>query len=199
VSAPITLIDYRAGNMASVRKAFEHLGMSVIVTNAPMDVCRAEKIVLPGVGHFSATRAIDECALRPPILEAVKAGVPFLGICVGMQWMYTGSTEAPDVPGADLIEGMCDVFPADVKSPHVGWNTITKIRGSRILDGIDDEAFVYFTHSYQGPITTECVATTHYSRPFAAAVERDNIFGTQFHPEKSGAIGLKILQNFIAL
>ena len=199
MSATITLIDYRAGNMASVRKAFEHLGTNVAVTSVPMDVCHAEKIVLPGVGHFSATRAIDEFALRKPILEAVKAGVPFLGICVGMQWMYDGSTESPGVPGAGLIEGMCDVFPPDVKSPHVGWNTITKTKESRILADINNEAFVYFTHSYRGPLTSECVATTQYGGTFAAVVEHNNIFGTQFHPEKSGDVGLKILQNFITL
>jgi glutamine amidotransferase len=199
VSVTITLIDYRAGNMASVRKAFEHLGVTVVVTSDPMDVCRAEKIVLPGVGHFSATRTIDEFALRNQILEAVKAGVPFLGICVGMQWMYDGSTEAPDVLGAGLISGLCDVFPVGVKSPHVGWNTITKTKDSRILAGVNDDAFVYFTHSYREPVTLECVATTQYGGSFAAAVECNNIFGTQFHPEKSGDVGLKVLQNFIAI
>jgi len=196
VSATITLIDYRAGNMASVRKAFEHLGVTVVVTSSPMDIRRAEKIVLPGVGHFSATQAIDEFDLRMPILEAVKAGVPFLGICVGMQWMYNGSTEAPHTPGAGLFDGMCDVFPVDVKSPHVGWNTIKKTRESRILAGIEDNAYVYYTHSYREPVTPECVATTQYGGAFAAVVEYDNVFGAQFHPEKSGDVGLKILQNF---
>ena len=199
MSSQIAILDYRAGNMASVQKAFEHLGKHVIVTSSPMDVCRAEKIVLPGVGHFDSTRTLDAMALREPILDAISAGAPFLGICVGMQWMYNGSVEAPGVIGLGLLDGMCERFPANVKSPHVGWNTLRKTGESKLLNGIANDAYVYFTHSYRAPLTSECIAATEYGGEFSAAVEHNNIFGVQFHPEKSGDIGLQILRNFCEL
>src|SRR5271155_397869 len=185
--------------MASVQKAFEHLGKHVIVTSSPMDVCRVEKIVLPGVGHFDSTRTLDAMALREPILDAISAGAPFLGICVGMQWMYDGSVEAPGVRGLGLLEGMCKRFAANVKSPHVGWNTLRKTSESKLLNGIANDAYVYFTHSYRAPLTSECIAATEYGGEFSAAVEHNNIFGVQFHPEKSGEVGLQILRNFCEL
>jgi len=196
VSSQIAILDYRAGNLASVRKAFEHLGVEVIVTSSPMDACRAEKIVLPGVGHFDSTRTLDLLGLRKPVLEAISAGAPFLGICVGMQWMYNGSVEAPGVDGLGLIDAECGRFPAEVKSPHVGWNTLQKTGESKLLAGIAHDAYVYFTHSYRAPLTSEYIATTEYGGVFSAAVERGNIFGVQFHPEKSGDAGLHILRNF---
>jgi glutamine amidotransferase len=136
--------------------------------------------------------------MRTPILEAIKRGKPFLGICVGMQWLFAGSTEAPETSGAGLFAGECSRFPASVKSPHVGWNQIEISSGSRLLQGVSNGAFVYYTHSYRAPVVVETVACTNYGGAFSAAVERDNVFGVQFHPEKSAETGLKILENFCA-
>lgn len=199
MSAQIAILDYHAGNMASVQKAFEHLGANVIITSSPMDVCRTGKIVLPGVGHFDSTRTLDALGLREPVLDAISTDTPFLGICVGMQWMYNGSVEAPEVAGLRLIDAECIRFPAEVKSPHVGWNTLQKTGESKLLAGVANGSYVYFTHSYRAPVTSDCVAATEYGGKFAATVERGNIFGVQFHPEKSGELGLQILRNFCEL
>jgi glutamine amidotransferase len=137
--------------------------------------------------------------LRAPVLDAVKSGKPFLGICVGMQWLFAGSTEAPETPGAALFPGECSRFPVSVKAPHVGWNQLEVRTGSRLLRGVASGAFVYYTHSFRAPVIAETTACTNYGGPFSAAVERDNIFGVQFHPEKSTETGLKILENFCGL
>lgn len=194
----IAIVDYGAGNISSVKKAFEHLGTSAEVTTDERVIGAAEKIVVPGVGHFSRCESLNS-RLRAPVLKSISQGKPFLGICVGMQWLFEGSTEAPATPGAGLFPGECARFPADVKSPHVGWNQIELRGNSRLLRGIKDGAFVYYTHSYRAPIITEAIASTEYGGSFSAAVERDNIFGVQFHPEKSSRTGLKILENFCAL
>lgn len=195
----IVIIDYRAGNLASVTKAFVHLGGEVQVTDDPDVVGRAAKLVLPGVGHFEATQALDRRGLRDAVSQAIGRGVPFLGICVGMQWLYAGSEEAAATSGLGLIEGACARFPAGVKSPHVGWNRL-RVRGnSRLMRGVPDGSFVYFTHSYRAPVTDHACAITMYGGEFASAVERDNIFGVQFHPEKSSAAGLMLLRNFLEL
>jgi glutamine amidotransferase len=194
----IAIVDYGAGNISSVKKALEHVGAGVEVTSDSALMARAEKIVVPGVGHFSRCESLNT-GLREAVLEAITAGKPFLGICVGMQWMFAGSTEAPQTPGARLFPGLCSRFPASVKSPHVGWNRLKLVRASRLMRGIEDGAFVYFTHSFRAPIVEETVASAFYGEAFSAAVERDNVFGVQFHPEKSAAAGLKILENFCAL
>ncbi len=196
----IAIVDYKAGNLTSVKKAFDHLGAQTMVTSDPVDVAKAEKIVLPGVGHFAATRTLDDSGLRDVIIEKIEARVSFLGICVGMQWMLASSEEAPDVHGLALWPGECSRFPAGVKSPHVGWNSL-RIRNStsRLLRGIAPESYVYFTHSYRIPLLAATAAECEYGGGFSAAVEQDNLFGVQFHPEKSGAVGLKILENFCNL
>ncbi len=196
----VTVIDYKAGNLTSVVKALRHLGADVVVTDAPGPLANAERIILPGVGHFAATRRLDETGLTPAIREAIARNLPFLGICVGMQWLYAGSTEAPEQPGLACFAEQCDRFPntAD-KVPHVGWNSIEVAPSSRLFSGVASGEHVYFTHSYHAPVTTETAASTHYIKPFAAAVERDNVFGVQFHPEKSGETGLKILHNFFGV
>ncbi len=194
----ITIVDYGAGNISSVRKAFEHLGAQVQVTSEPEIVATADKLAVPGVGHFNRCEALNN-SLRAPVMDAIRRGVPFLGICVGMQWLFEGSTESPETPGAALFSGQCSRFSAIVKSPHVGWNQIDVKPGSRLLRNVPDHAFVYFTHSYRAPVVAETVARTEYGGAFSAAVEKDNIFGVQFHPEKSGAAGLQILENFCAL
>ena len=196
----IAIIDYKAGNLTSVKKAFDHVGAQTVVTSDPKQVASAGKIVLPGVGHFAATRELDECGLRDVLINRIEAGVPFLGICVGMQWMLTSSEEAPDVPGLALWPGECSRFPAGVKSPHVGWNDLTvRSSRSRLLNGVASGSFVYFTHSYRVPLLKATAAECEYGGGFSAAVEQDNLFGVQFHPEKSGTVGLKILENFCSL
>ena len=196
----IAIVDYKAGNIASVKKAFDHLGANTIVTDQPDAVARAEKIVLPGVGHFAATKALDDSGLRETIIERIERKVPFLGICVGMQWMLASSEEAPEVHGLALWPGECSRFPFRVKSPHVGWNSLQiRNRASRLLRGIQDGTFVYFTHSYRVPLLSSTAAECEYGGGFSAAVEQDNMFGVQFHPEKSGSAGLMMLENFCRL
>jgi len=192
----IAVVDYGAGNLKSVRKAFDHLGANVVVTNQCEVVAAADKIVLPGVGHFSALGALDHAGLRDALLEGIRAGKPFLGICLGMQWLFEGSEEAPDLGGAGLFAGACRRFPSTVKSPHVGWNTLMMHGESRLLRNLAQDSFVYYTHSFQAPLVAATTAASEHGLPFSAAVERDNIFGVQFHPEKSGTVGLSILRNF---
>jgi glutamine amidotransferase len=195
----VTMIDYKAGNLTSVLKALRHLGADPQVTDGDLSLVEnAERIVLPGVGHFSATRRLDETGLTPAIRTAIARGVPFLGICVGMQWLYAGSTEAPSQLGLAYFSEHCTRFPdGNGKVPHVGWNSLDTHRESRLLVGIEPGAFVYFTHSYMAPVTRDTAAEADYIEPFAAAVERENVFGVQFHPEKSGDAGLRILRNFL--
>lgn len=194
----IAIVDYGAGNISSVRKALEHVGATAEVTSAPDLILSAEKIVIPGVGHFCRCQSLN-INLRQPVLTAISRGTPFLGICVGMQWLFQGSTEAPQTPGAALFAGECSRFPVQVKSPHVGWNRIELTGNSRLLRGLENGSFVYYTHSYRAPVIPETVASTSYGGDFSGAVERNDIFGVQFHPEKSGRTGLKILENFCAI
>ncbi len=195
----IAIVDYKAGNLASVKKAFDHLGAATVVTADPNEVARAEKIVLPGVGHFAATKILEDTGLKEAVRESIARGVPFLGICVGMQWMLAASKEAPGVAGLGLLPGVCGRFPAEVKSPHVGWNSLQIRNGSRLLRDVPDGSFVYFTHSYRVPLLSATSAECEYGGCFSAAVEQGNLFGVQFHPEKSGAVGLKILERFCEL
>jgi glutamine amidotransferase len=195
---PIALIDYGAGNLTSVRKGFAAVGAELVTPQSPKDLSGAGALVVPGVGHFQATSPLGG-EWRTAILEAVGQGTPLLGICLGLQWLFESSTEAEDVPGLGLMQGRCDRLPPVVKVPHVGWNALDFTRESRLLANIADGAEVYFTHSYAAPVTADCIASTTHGRPFAAAVERDFVFGVQFHPEKSGDIGLQVLRNFVAL
>jgi imidazole glycerol-phosphate synthase subunit HisH len=197
----VTVIDYKAGNLTSVLKTLRHLGAEPVVTDDDLSlVDAAERIVLPGVGHFAATSRLDESGLTGAIRAAASRGVPFLGICVGMQWLYSGSTEAPLQPGLGHFVQSCSRFAGGgEKVPHVGWNSLEIRPGSRLLANISPGEFVYFTHSYKGPVTADTAAVTHYIEPFAAAVERGNVMGVQFHPEKSGETGLKVLRNFLEI
>lgn len=145
----IAVIDYKAGNLASVMKALAAVGAGAVSTEDPEMVRRADKLVLPGVGHFAATRFLDERGLRQAIAERTGAGVPFLGICVGLQWLFSGSTEAPECSGLGAFGGRCERFTEGKKIPHVGWNSIEIREGSRLLSGVPDGSFVYFTHSYR--------------------------------------------------
>jgi glutamine amidotransferase len=192
----IAIVDYGAGNLNSVKKAFDYLGADVVVTDQSQTLTAADKIVLPGVGHFSSLRNLDASGLRAALLQAASAAKPFLGICLGMQWLFDGSEECMEVEGAGIFSGKCRQFPPSVKSPHVGWNSLKVQGGSRLLRGIPPDSFVYYTHSFHAPLIAATSAASEYGLRFTAALEQDNIFGTQFHPEKSGDVGLAILKNF---
>ena len=195
----IAIVDYRAGNLVSVKKAVDHLGFPCVITSDPGVVERAEKVIVPGVGHFAATSTLADTGLRPAIARAIERQTPFFGICVGMQWMFDSSEEAPGVCGLGVFPGRCTHFPPEVKAPHVGWNQLEVEGRSRLLRGVPCGAFVYFTHSYRAPLVAGTVARCDYGGSFSAAVERGHLFGVQFHPEKSGDVGLMILENFCRL
>jgi len=195
----IAIVDYGAGNLVSVKKALDYLGQECAITSNPEVVADARKIVLPGVGHFAATATLGRSGLRDSIANAIRRGVPFLGICVGMQWMFEGSKESPETVGLGVIPGQCERFPANVKSPHVGWNSLEVDSSSRLFRGVPPSSFVYFTHSFRAPVSETTVAFCEYGGRFSAAVEKGNLFGVQFHPEKSGEIGAKLLNNFCGL
>jgi glutamine amidotransferase len=192
----IALLDYRAGNLTSVRKGFAAVGAAIFTPAAPQELARAAGIVVPGVGHFNSTTNLDD-EWRKAIVSAVGDGVPLLGICLGLQWLFGGSDEAPDLPGLGALPGRCFRLPPPVKVPHVGWNSLDVTRPSAMLDGVANGTQVYFTHSYAAPVTPDCVAAATHGATFAAAVQRDNVWGVQFHPEKSGDAGLRILANFL--
>jgi glutamine amidotransferase len=201
----IQVIDYKAGNLTSVLKALNYLGAETHVTQSPEDVRKASRIVLPGVGHFQATQLLHDLHLTEATREAIARGTPFLGICVGLQWLFEGSTEAPATAGLGHFAGMCERFPAlydgaDLKSPHVGWNSLEQVKqDSKLLHGVDEGGFVYYTHSWRAPVTDATAAVTNYGGAFTGVVERENVMGVQFHPEKSAAVGIRILQNFVEL
>jgi len=201
----IAVIDYRAGNLTSVLKALKYLGAQTIVTQEPEIVRAAAKIVLPGVGHFQSTSLLQELGLTDAVRESVAKGTWFLGICVGLQWLFEGSTEANGVAGLKHFAGMCKRFPslhegAELKSPHVGWNSLEEISAdSKLLRGVRNGEFAYYTHSWRAPMVNDTAAVTYYGGAFTAAVERENVMGVQFHPEKSSAVGLQILKNFVEL
>lgn len=193
----IAIVDYGAGNLTSVKKALDYVGAESVITTFPETVARASKIILPGVGHFSSTKILGESGMSSAISEAIRRGVTFLGICLGLQWMLQSSQEAPDVSGLGIWPAECERFPAGVKAPHVGWNQLRIRNGtSHILNGINDGSFVYFTHSFRVPLLDATTAECEYGGRFSAVVERDNVVGVQFHPEKSGPAGLKLLRNF---
>jgi len=195
----IAIVDYGAGNLVSVKKAFDWLGQQCLITSDPAQLVNASKIVLPGVGHFASTASLIRSGLRGVIADAIETGVPFLGICVGMQWMFKGSAESPETQGLGLFDGECERFPSTVKSPHVGWNSLQIDSASRLFRGVPSSSFMYFTHSFRAPVDGATVACCEYGGKFSAAVERDHVFGVQFHPEKSGETGLTMLSNFCAL
>jgi imidazole glycerol-phosphate synthase subunit HisH len=212
----IALIDYGAGNLTSVKKALATVGAEVIVPVDPGQIVEAGGVIVPGVGHFGATRALTGEWIEA-ILQRVGEGRPLLGICLGMQWLFEGSDEAPDCPGLGLLAGRCfrlaavrsfdhaptvggvRLQPDRIKVPHVGWNSVDIQREASIAEGVPSGAQVYFTHSYVAPVTSDTVAVTEHGEPFAAIVQHGQVTGVQFHPEKSGDVGLRILGNFVEM
>ena len=192
----IAIVDYDAGNLNSVKKAFDYLGFEIVVTNQREVVASAEKIVLPGVGHFSSLQSLNHGGLRESVLQGISDGKPFLGICLGMQWLFEGSEECSEVAGAGIFAAKCQRFPSSVKSPHVGWNSLEVREESRLLRGVARDSFVYYTHSFHAPVVSAMTGASEYGLQFTGAVEQENVFGVQFHPEKSGGVGLSILKNF---
>ena len=199
----IALVDYGAGNLTSVKKALTALKFDYRVPVSPGDLSLALGIIVPGVGHFAATSALT-VPWHDAIERAVTQGTPLLGICVGMQWLFEGSDESPDASGFGAIAGRCVRLRGDrtrrLKVPHVGWNALTITehgRTSRLLAGLPSGAYVYFTHSFARPVGPECAASTTHVDAFASVVEKGNVFGVQFHPEKSSEAGLCILRNFL--
>lgn len=195
----IAVVDYKAGNLTSVMKALTAVGADAVSTEDPETVRRAEKVVLPGVGHFAATDFLDRSGLREAIAGKINTGTPFLGICVGLQWLFAGSTEAPEHKGLRAFDAMCERFMEGKKIPHVGWNSLEVRQDSRLMSGVPTGSFVYFTHSYRAPVINGTVAITNYGEAFTAAAENGNVMGVQFHPEKSSVTGLRILRNFVEL
>lgn len=196
--AAVAVVDYGAGNLTSVLKGLRAAGASPIVTCDPSTIAAADAIVIPGVGNFAATSAIA-ADVRDALRRSAEAGRPMLGICLGLQFLFEGSAEAPGARGLGLLSGECSLLPPTdgVKIPHVGWNTLSVTRRSALLEGIEEGAQVYFTHSYAAPVTDATVAACTHGISFAAVVERDNVFGVQFHPEKSGDTGMRILRTFV--
>jgi imidazole glycerol-phosphate synthase subunit HisH len=194
----LALIDYHAGNLTSVRKGFAAVGARLYTPAMPDDLDGCAGIVVPGVGHFGATAVLD-ADWRAAIGSAIDRGIPVLGICLGLQWLFEGSEEAPGMPGLSALGGQCFRLPPVVKVPHVGWNSLEITQPSGLLEGVPDGTQVYFTHSYAAPITADTVAAATHGTRFAAAVQRERVCGLQFHPEKSGNAGLTILSNFVEL
>jgi imidazole glycerol phosphate synthase glutamine amidotransferase subunit len=196
----ISIIDYGAGNLRSVQNTLQELGASYRLIDTPEAVRAAEKLILPGVGHFGQLMiSLDALRLRQPILEKIAAGTPFFGICLGMQAMFQGSDEAPDLEGLGLYPQRIERFPAGARVPHMGWNCLQVREGSKLLRGMTEPTYVYFANSYYAPPMEATTATCEYQLPFTAVLERENVYGVQFHPEKSGPTGLKIVKNFLEL
>ena len=194
----IVLLNYGAGNVGSVLKAVEHLGYSAEVADSPESLRAGEKIIFPGQGHFSTMmRALAERRLLDPLRDLLAGRTPFLGICLGLQALYEASDEAPEVPGLAFLPGRVTRFQGVFKVPHVGWSQLEIRSRNGLFRGVADGSFVYYCHSYYGPATKESSAVTRYGQTFAAGVEMKNIWAVQFHPEKSGEVGLKVLGNFL--
>jgi imidazole glycerol-phosphate synthase subunit HisH len=195
-----TIVNYGAGNLRSVQNTLEELGVPYLVTNEREPVERAEKIILPGVGHFGQmVQALDELGLRKALIIKISAGTPFLGICVGLQYLFESSEESPGARGLGVLPGEVKRFHGPVRVPHMGWNSLSTIKPSKLLEGLEGEPFTYFAHSFYAPVIEATAATCTYTLPYTAVIENDNLYAVQFHPEKSGPTGLRVLKNFLDL
>ena len=204
----VAIIDYDAGNIKSVEKAFDYLGTETVVTRDPKEIYRADRVVLPGVGSFGdAMNKINEYGLRETINEVVSHETPFLGICLGLQLLFDSSDESENVSGLGILRGTINRIPNvdannnTYKIPQIGWNSLSFPREGRLFKGIGEDAYVYFVHSYylKAADRDQVVATTDYSVTIDASVESGNVFACQFHPEKSAEVGMQILKNFLEI
>ncbi len=196
----IAIIDYGAGNLRSVQNTLDEIGADYKLVRDPAPLETAPKIILPGVGHFGQMlRALDDLNLRGALKRRIEAGVPFLGICLGLQGLFERSEEAPEQQGLAVFPGEVRRFDHSARVPHMGWNDLTAVRPTRLLAGLPEHPFVYFAHSYYVPVVPQTAATCTYSVPYTAILESNNVFGVQCHPEKSGPAGLAIVRNFVNL
>lgn len=194
----ITVLDYGAGNLQSVANTLSALEAPFEIVRDAASLDRATRIILPGVGHFGQMmRALDTLQVRQPLLEQIRKGVPFLGICLGLQALFEKSDEAPELPGLGLFPGEIRRFAATARVPHMGWNELCVKPGSHLFRGLDANPYLYFAHSYYAPVNEATAATCTYGDTYTAALESGSIFGVQFHPEKSGPLGLKLVRNFV--
>ncbi len=196
----ITIFDYGAGNLRSVQNTLAKIGAPYTLADDAGGLLAAEKIILPGVGHFGQMiRALDAMRVRTALLEQIEKGVPFLGICLGLQALFSASEEEPGMPGLGIFPERVARFTGRMRVPHMGWNDLSPRTGSRLLANVGEQPYVYFAHSYYAPVNDATAATCTYSIPYTAVLERGNLHGVQFHPEKSGPLGLKIVKNFVDL
>lgn len=196
----IAIFDYGAGNLRSVQNTLREIGASYTLVDDTDGLRQADKIILPGVGHFGQImRELDAMDVREAFVERIRAGVPFLGICLGLHALFGSSEEAPVLEGFGLFPETVRRFPADARVPHMGWNVLEPVKDCRLLRGVQERPYVYFAHSYYAPVVGATGAAGDYHERFTALLEQDNIFGVQFHPEKSGPLGLKIVKNFVEL
>ena len=194
----IAVLDYGIGNLRSAQKALQHVGADARLTSDPGLVREAAGVVLPGVGNFGrCMEALEDSGLDELAIECARSGRPFLGVCVGMQMLYEGSEESPGVPGLEILPGTVHLLPEGVKRPQMQWNVLQRRRDSGLLAGVPEPTWVYFVHSYAAAGDEHAVAVCDYGGPVVAAVEVGALWATQFHPEKSGATGMRILANFV--
>lgn len=200
MSGTIAVADYGIGNLASAYKALAHLGADVALTGEPRDLERARGVVVPGVGNFGAcVRALRAAHMEEPVRAAIADGRPVLGICVGLQMLFDASDES-DTPGLGVLGGRVERLPGSERLPQIGWNTVDVEPGSRLFAGLADQPWLYFVHSF-APVPGDATMVTGwctYGTRFACAIEHDNVWAVQFHPEKSGRNGLRLLANFVA-
>jgi imidazole glycerol phosphate synthase glutamine amidotransferase subunit len=194
----ITVVNYGAGNLRSVANTLEAVGARFEVVSGPAEVEAAHAVILPGVGHFGQMmEALDRLGLREPLRGKARSGAPLLGICLGLQAMFETSEEAPEQKGLGLFPGSVRRFPAPLRCPHMGWNTLRSVRPCRLLEGLGEDPYFYFAHSYYCPPGEHAAVLCDYGTEFCAILERDNVYGVQFHPEKSGPAGLAVMRNFL--
>ena len=194
----IALLDYGAGNVGSVLKAVRYLGYQAQSVDRPEQLSVAQKIIFPGQGHFGTMmKALSERRMSGALRQTLDIGKPFFGICLGLQALYEGSDEAREVAGLGLLPGRVRRFQDAFKVPHVGWSQLEVRNGDGLFEGVGDGSFVYYCHSYYAPVTSETAAVTEYGESFAAAVKFGHVWAVQFHPEKSGEVGLRVLRNFL--